>query len=200
MNNLFLYDKEISKEGLLAGVDEAGRGPLAGPVVAAAVILKDDYYSEILNDSKKLSEKKRDILYTEIIENAVSYAVSFVSPQVIDEINILNATMKAMSEAVEGLSNIPTLTLIDGNKVPQGLENAVAVIKGDATSAAIAAASIIAKVERDRFMQNLPSDYDKYLFLKHKGYGTKLHYEMIEEHGVSDIHRRSFLKKILKDG
>ncbi len=200
MNNLFLFDKEINENGILAGVDEAGRGPLAGPVVAAAVILKDDFYSDILNDSKKLSEKKRDMLYDEIINASISYCVSFVSPQIIDEINILNATMKAMKEAVEGLSLEPNLVLIDGNKAPQGLLNAKTVIKGDVTSASIAAASILAKVERDKFMANLPSNYDKYLFTKHKGYGTKLHYQMIEEHGVSDIHRRSFLKKILKDG
>ncbi len=200
MNKLFLFDKEINENGLLAGVDEAGRGPLAGPVVAAAVILKDDFESDILNDSKKLSEKKRDILYDEIINGALSYCVSFVSPEIIDEINILNATMKAMKEAVEGLTQKPNLVLIDGNKAPDGIENAKTIIKGDATSASIAAASILAKVERDRFMKNLSPEYDKYQFIKHKGYGTKLHYQMIEEYGVSDIHRRSFLKKILKDG
>ncbi len=197
-----LYDFEHEKYGefgfeYICGVDEAGRGPLAGPVFTAAVILPKDYEIEGLNDSKKLSEKKRDLLFDEIIEHALCYSIQSVEHGVIDEINILNATMLGMKNAVEGLSIKPDMVYIDGNKVPKGLEvPAEYVIKGDATSASIAAASILAKVSRDRFMLEMDKKYPEYCFAKHKGYGTKLHYEKLREFGPSEIHRMTFLKKM----
>lgn len=197
-----LYDFEHAKRDelgikLICGVDEAGRGPLAGPVFAAAVILPEDYEIEGLNDSKKLSEKKRDQLFDEIIEHAVAYSIQSVDHKTIDEINILEATMLAMRTAVEKLSTVPEAVYIDGNRVPKDMKIPTEfVIKGDATSASIAAASILAKVSRDRFMLEMDKQYPEYCFAKHKGYGTKLHYEKIREFGPSDIHRLTFLKKM----
>lgn len=191
---LLEYDKS-QNVSLLCGVDEAGRGPLAGDVYAAAVILPEDCDIEGLNDSKKLSEKKREQLFDEIIEKAVSYCVAVATVEEIEEHNILNATFLAMNRAVEGLSVKPKLVLVDGNKNPIENYNSRCVVKGDATSAAIAAASILAKVSRDRYMQKIAEQYPEYQFSKHKGYGTKLHYEMLDKYGVSDVHRLSFLKK-----
>ncbi len=197
-----LYEFEHAKRAELGikyicGVDEAGRGPLAGPVFAAAVILPEDFEIEGLNDSKKLSEKKRDLLFDEIIEHALAYSIQSIDHKTIDEINILEATMLAMKTAVENLSIKPERVFIDGNRVPKNMEvPAEFVIKGDATSASIAAASILAKVSRDRFMLEMDKKYPEYCFAKHKGYGTKLHYEKIREFGPSEIHRLTFLKKM----
>ena len=197
-----LYEFEHAKRAELGikyicGVDEAGRGPLAGPVFAAAVILPEDYEIEGLNDSKKLSEKKRDALFDEIIEHALAYSIQSVDHKTIDEINILEATMLAMKTAVENLSIRPDAVYIDGNRVPKNMDIPTEfVIKGDATSASIAAASILAKVSRDRFMLKMDEEYPEYCFAKHKGYGTKLHYEKLREFGPSDIHRLTFLKKM----
>ena len=177
---------------LIAGVDEAGRGPLAGPVCAAAVILPADAYFEKINDSKKLTDKQKDRLFDEIKEKAVAYSISLVPNTVIDEINILNATFKAMGEAIDGLSAVPGHVLIDGN-MARGIEIPhTCVVKGDSKSISIAAASILAKVTRDRYMIQLAEKYPQYMFEKHKGYATKLHYEKILEFGPSDIHRKSF--------
>ena len=193
------FEKEAMSKGYTAvcGIDEAGRGPLCGPVCAAAVILPVDCEIEGINDSKKLSEKKREALFDVITEKALAYSVSMVDAKTIDEINILQATFLAMRTAVENLSVKPDYALIDGNGKP-GLSIAEeTVIKGDAKSVSIAAASILAKVSRDRYMKEADEKYPEYQFAKHKGYGTKLHYEMIAEHGICDEHRRSFLKKIL---
>lgn len=183
----------------VCGVDEAGRGPLAGPVFAAAVILPRGYVIDGVNDSKKLTEKKREQLYSKIKEQSLAYCVASASVDEIDEINILNATFLAMTRAVSGLQVKADFALVDGNKLP-GLEiDAKAVVKGDALSESIAAASILAKVERDHFMLNLANEYPNYAFEKHKGYGTKLHIEMIKKYGASNVHRKTFLKKILNE-
>lgn len=182
---------------LLAGVDEAGRGPLAGPVFAAAVILPDDVIIEGINDSKKLSEKKREKLFDIIREKALAYSVYSVDEKRIDEINILQATFEAMRNAVEGLEVKPDCVFIDGDKSP-GLDIPhTTVVKGDSQSMSIAAASILAKVSRDRYITEMAARYPGYGFEKHKGYGTKAHYEAIAKMGVCDIHRRTFLKKVL---
>lgn len=199
--DLFAYDQEQGVS-LLCGVDEAGRGPLAGDVYAAAVILPEDCGIEGLNDSKKLSEKKREALYDEIIQKAVCWNVATASVVEIDTLNILQATFLAMRRAVEGLSVSPELILVDGNRNPFAGENVHCrlVVKGDATSAAIAAASILAKVSRDRYMKTLAEQYPQYQFEKHKGYGTKLHYELLTQYGISPVHRKSFLKKFTANG
>ena len=182
---------------IVCGIDEAGRGPLAGPVYAAAVILPKGHIVEGVNDSKKISEKKRALLFDKIIDECVCYSIGTASEKEIDDINILQATFLAMRRAVDGLSVKPDIALIDGNKRP-GLDIAEQeIIKGDAKSANIAAASIIAKVSRDRYMLEMAKKYPQYQFEKHKGYGTKLHYEMIEKYGISPIHRKTFLKKVL---
>lgn len=193
------YENEAKAKGynVICGVDEAGRGPLAGPVFAAAVILPDGHIIEGVNDSKKLSEKKREMLFDKIIEECVCYAIGTASEKEIDEINILQATYLAMKRAVEGLEIKPDYVLIDGNRMPPLDIPAETIVKGDGKSASIAAASIIAKVSRDRYMLELAEKYPQYEFEKHKGYGTKLHYEKIAEHGISDIHRKSFLKKVI---
>ncbi len=197
----FSYEAEAHQNGfeVVCGVDEAGRGPLAGPVFAAAVILPEGYSHPILNDSKKLSEKKRDLVFDDIIRDAISYSVGIATEKEIDEINILKATFLAMKRAVDGLSIKPDLAYIDGNQYPCTGVKEVTIIKGDSKCMSVAAASIIAKVSRDRFMLGIAEEYPEYQFEKHKGYGTKLHYEMIEQYGVSPVHRRSFLKKILGD-
>ena len=184
---------------LLAGVDEAGRGPLAGPVFAAAVILPEDCIIEGVNDSKKLSEKRREELFDIITDKAVAWAVASEDEKTIDEINIRNATYKAMNKAVDALFPRPEHVIIDGDAIKDMTVPHTCVIKGDAKSLSIAAASILAKVSRDRYLKELDEKYPEYMFAKHKGYGTKLHYEMIEKYGVSPVHRRSFLKKIIGD-
>lgn len=185
------------KAPLLCGVDEAGRGPLAGPVCCAAVILDPARPVDGLNDSKKLSEKKREKLFEEIQQNALTFAIIFVDEATIDRINILQATMQGMREAVQKLTVRPDVVLVDGNRCPEGLSAPVqAVIGGDAKSASIAAASILAKVSRDRYMCQLALQYPQYGLEKHKGYGTKLHYERIAQYGIQPFHRRSFLKNL----
>ena len=197
MNPLYEYDEAVRNSvGTFCGVDEAGRGPLAGDVYAAAVILDPDNPIEGLNDSKKLSEKKREALYNEIIEKSLDYCIAKATIAEIEQINILSAAMLAMKRAVSGLDKLPELALIDGNKTPDLQCEARAVVKGDATSASIAAASILAKVERDRYMLEKAKEYPQYGFEKHKGYGTKLHREKILELGPCPLHRPSFLKKI----
>lgn len=195
----YLIENELKTRGfeLVCGVDEAGRGPLCGPVCAAAVILPAGCEIEGLNDSKKLSEKKREQLFDVITEKAVSYSIQFADNQLIDEINILNATMLCMKNAVNGLNVRPNFAIIDGNKVPEDLGvPAESVVKGDAKSMSIAAASILAKVSRDRLMYEYDRRYPAYGFAAHKGYGTAAHYQAIFEHGISPIHRRSFLKNL----
>ena len=197
--NLYEFDEiyRPSADGFLCGVDEAGRGPLAGPVFAAAVILKPHPTIEGLNDSKKLTARRRELLYDEIIKHAVSYSIAFVDEKTIDRINILQATFVAMRAAVDGLKSKPSLALIDGNRDPHldGMPTEL-VVKGDGKSASIAAASILAKVARDRAMLALAKEYPEYRFEQHKGYGTKLHYEMLKAYGISPVHRKSFLKKL----
>lgn len=190
---LFDYDSALRKDfPVICGVDEAGRGPLAGDVYASAVILRDGLLIDYLNDSKKISEKRRESLYDEIIEKADAYCIATVTVAEIDNLNILNATMLAMKRAVEGLGIKPDLVLIDGNRTPKLDCESRFVIKGDANSASIAAASILAKVSRDRYMKQLALKYPEYCFEKHSGYPTKLHYEMIKKYGISDVHRKSF--------
>lgn len=182
---------------LVAGVDEAGRGPLAGPVYAAAVILPQDVRLDGINDSKKLSPKKRDELFDEIIEKAVAYSVFSVDEKKIDEINILRATHMAMNGAVNGLSVKPDYVIIDGNSI-SGMEIPhETLVKGDAKSISIAAASILAKVSRDRYITKMAEIYPEYHFEKHKGYGTREHIDAILKYGASPIHRKTFLKNIL---
>lgn len=181
----------------VCGIDEAGRGPLAGPVYAAAVILPIGAEIDGLNDSKKLSEKKREELFDIINEVAISVSVGIATEKEIDEINILQATFLAMKRAIEGLEIPADYAIIDGNRAPELEIPSETVIKGDGKVMSVAAASIIAKASRDRFMLKMAEEYPEYQFEKHKGYGTRLHYEMIEKYGVSPIHRRSFLKKLL---
>ena len=194
------FEKALNEHGYkyVCGVDEAGRGPLAGPVYAAAVILKEDADLSGVNDSKKLSEKKREELFDKIIAESVAYKIVAVDEKTIDEINILNATMLAMKTAIEGLEVAADAALIDGNKTPELNIFSQYVIGGDAKVKSIAAASILAKVSRDRYMLEKAKQYPQYQFEKHKGYGTKLHYEMLDEHGISEIHRMSFLKKYIE--
>ena len=191
------FDNEIrTRFPIIAGVDEAGRGPLAGDVYAAAVILPSDLIIEGINDSKKLSPKKREKLYDEIIEKAEAFCIASASVEEIEKLNILNADMLAMKRAVEGLKRNVDIVLVDGNKAPDVAFKTCPVIKGDASSQSIAAASILAKVARDRYMLELDKQYPEYRFEKHKGYGTKLHYEMIKKYGISKVHRPSFLKNL----
>lgn len=200
MTELWTLENEIYDEGwtLLCGVDEAGRGPLAGPVCAAAVILPRGLVIEGLDDSKKLTEKKREALFDPICEKALSFGVAFASVEEIEEINILNATFLAMNRAIEKLAPQPTLALIDGNRSTWITVNNRCIVKGDAKCADIAAASVLAKVTRDRYMLEMAQRYPEYHFEQHKGYGTKLHYDALREHGPSPIHRMSFLKKLYK--
>lgn len=190
------FENEAYENGYacVCGVDEAGRGPLAGPVFAAAVVLGRGQIIDGVNDSKKLSEKKREALFDKIKEEAFCYSIASVDEKTIDEINILNATFLAMKKAVEGLEIKPDFAMIDGNKTPNLSIDCEAVVKGDANSVSIAAASILAKVSRDRYMLEMAEKYPEYKFEKHKGYGTKLHYQMLDEYGPSEIHRRTFLK------
>lgn len=194
------YSREQAAAALgaltVCGIDEAGRGPLAGPVYAAAVVLPDGLLIEGLNDSKKLTPKKRDVLFDIIKEEAVEYGIGIATPEEIDSLNILQATFLAMNRAFDGLREKPDLALVDGNRNP-GVDAVVeTVVKGDSRSMSIAAASILAKVSRDRYMLEIAKLFPQYQFEKHKGYGTKLHYEMLQQYGVSEVHRRSFLKNL----
>ena len=195
------YEKAAVSRGFkyICGVDEAGRGPLAGPVCAAAVILPEDACIPGLNDSKKLSEKKREQLFDVITGKALAYSVAYGTLEEIEEFNILEATFLAMNRAVEGLALKPDFALIDGNRAPKGIKiPCETVVKGDAKSMSVAAASVLAKVSRDRLMLEYDKKYPLYDFKKHKGYGTKEHTELIKKYGPCWIHRLSFLKNILK--
>ncbi len=193
------YENELLAKGYkyICGVDEAGRGPLAGPVCAAAVILDENKLIEGVNDSKKLSEKKRELLFDIIKKESIAFSIAFSTVEEIEELNILNATMLAMKRAVEGLKVKADYAIIDGNKTPNLKIPSESIIKGDANSMSIAAASILAKVSRDRLCYEYAQKYPEYMFDKHKGYGTKLHIEKIKEFGPCEIHRMSFLTKIL---
>ena len=195
--DLWKFEHAAFAEGfsVVCGVDEAGRGPLAGPVCAAAVILPPDIQIEGLNDSKKLTDKKRRELFDVITAQAVSYAVAFCDEKVIDEINILQATFRAMRRAVESLGVRPELALVDGNRAADFGMPVRTIVKGDSLSASIAAASILAKVSRDRLMEQYDGTYPQYGFAVHKGYGTQRHYDALREFGPCPIHRMSFLKK-----
>ena len=200
--DLWQYERQAAAEGyaLVCGCDEAGAGPLAGPVYAAAVILPDGLEIPGLNDSKKLTEKKREALFPIIKEQALAWAVASVDAAEIDATDILSARMKAMQLAIDALVPQPDFALIDGNR-DKGKTSAITtchrcLVKGDSLSASIAAASILAKVSRDRWMLGIAEEYPQYHFEQHKGYGTKLHYEALREHGPSPIHRRTFLKNL----
>ena len=199
--DLWAYEREAFADGvkLVCGVDEAGRGPLAGPVCAAAVILPPELVIPGLNDSKKLTDKKRRELYDVITAEAVSYGIAFASEKEIDEINILQATFLAMARAMEKLTPQPELALIDGNRARDFGLPVRTIVKGDSLSASIAAASILAKVTRDRLMEQYDEAYPQYGFAVHKGYGTKRHYEALREFGPSPIHRMTFLKKFYEN-
>lgn len=199
LDKMLEYEKDLYTKGYtyICGVDEAGRGPLCGPVVAAAVILKKDAHLEGVNDSKKLTEKKREALYDVITKEAVAYSVGIVDEKTIDEINILEATRLAMKKAVESLSTKAEYALIDAEKkVPIDIPY-TPIIKGDQLSESIAAASIIAKVTRDRMIEEIDKKYPEYNFAKNKGYGTREHTEAIKKYGLCEIHRRSFCKKFI---
>ena len=196
----FSYETDAKSRGynIVCGVDEAGRGPLAGPVCAAAVILPENCIIDGLNDSKKLSEKKREALFPVITQKAIAYSIAFASVEEIENFNILNATYLAMNRAVEGLKLKPDIALIDGNRAPLNAPVfCETIIKGDLKSYSVAAASVLAKVSRDRLMLEYDKKYPEYGFAAHKGYGPKAHYEAIEKFGICEIHRRSFLKNVL---
>lgn len=201
MNPLFSFDRQYS-EKIIVGIDEAGRGPLAGPVSAAAVVLDYGRMEELagINDSKKISPKKREDLYRVIQSVAVDKKTVMVDHYNIDEINILQASLLAMKKAVEGLETEWDILLVDGNRKIPGIpeEKQVTVVKGDSTSACIAAASILAKVERDRFMEEIDRNYPEYEFAKHKGYPTARHIKKIKEHGICPFHRKTFCSKFVK--
>ena len=200
LKNMLEIEDKLYSEGynFVCGVDEAGRGPLCGPVVAAAVILPKDEYIEGVNDSKKLTEKKREKLYDDIMKKAVAVSIGISDVDVIEKVNILNATKLAMKQAIEKLSIKPEYVLIDGNQMIDINIKAETVVSGDAKSLSIAAASIIAKVTRDRMLIEFDKKYPEYGFAKHKGYGTKSHIEAIQKYGLTDIHRSSFCKKFVK--
>lgn len=197
LDELFLTEKELHAEGvqILCGVDEAGRGPLAGPVCAAAVILPEDCDLPGLDDSKKLSEKKREALYDVICGKAISYGIAFAAVEEIEELNILSAALLAMNRAIAQLDPAPELALIDGNTTRSIKIPARSIVGGDGKCACIAAASVLAKVTRDRYMRELAEQYPQYGFEKHKGYGTKAHYAAVDEFGLCPAHRPSFFKK-----
>ncbi len=200
LDNMLKLENEAYDKGYkyICGVDEAGRGPLCGPVVAAAVILHKDAHIEGVNDSKKLTEKKREKLFDDIMQNAVAVGIGMSDVDVIEKINILGATKEAMKEAITNLSVTPDYVLIDGNQDINIEIDRKTVISGDALSESIAAASIIAKVTRDRMLKQYDEEYPEYGFAKHKGYGTKQHIEAIKEHGLTPIHRPSFCTKFTK--
>lgn len=197
IEGLKVYEKQYASFGLVCGIDEVGRGPLAGPVVAGAVILPSDCEILYINDSKKLSEKKREELYPVIMEQAVSVGIGMVSPQRIDEINILQATYEAMREAIHNLSIKPDILLNDAVTIPEVDIRQVPIVKGDAKSISIGAASIIAKVTRDRIMVEYDALFPEYGFASHKGYGTAAHISALKAHGPTSIHRRSFIQKFV---
>lgn len=195
----YTYENSFLKKGyqFICGVDEAGRGPLAGPVCAAAVILPEGIDISGLNDSKKLSEKRREALFPEICEKSISYSIAYATVEEIEEHNILNATFLAMNRAINGLSVKADYALIDGNRIPKEcMVPSTAIVKGDSISMSISAASVLAKVSRDRLMLKLDKEYPEYNFAKHKGYGTAEHMELIRKYGASPCHRLSFLKKL----
>lgn len=198
-NDLKNFDLSFISEGVeyIAGIDEAGRGPLAGPVVAAAVIFENDFFIDGVNDSKKISEKKREELYDVILANAVSVKTFFVYQDEIDKINILQATLKAMKQSYRKLKPKPDLVLIDGNKSFNAKTPIVTVVKGDSKSFSVAAASIVAKVTRDRYMREIAKDFPEYNWIKNKGYGTKEHIESIKKYGATPHHRITFLGNII---
>lgn len=196
IENMSIYERKYADFQYICGIDEVGRGPLAGPVVAGAVILPKDCDILYLNDSKKLSEKMREALYDEIMEKAVATGIGIVGPGRIDEINILQATYEAMRYAVAELAQQPEVLLVDAVKIPELDLLQVPIVKGDAKSMSIAAASIIAKVTRDRMMVMYDELYPQYGFAEHKGYGSRKHYDALHAYGVSPIHRRSFLKSM----
>lgn len=187
------FENKYSDLGAVAGIDEAGRGPLAGPVVAAAVILPKDIFLPFLNDSKKVTEKRRDVLFDEIKQEAIAYGIGIASNALIDEINILQATYEAMREAISKLSKTPDILLVDAVHIPNISLKQVGIVKGDAKSVNIAAASILAKVTRDRLMLEYDKIYPEYGFASNKGYGTAKHIEALKAYGACDIHRRSFI-------
>ena len=193
------YERMYQSYGILCGIDEVGRGPLAGPVVASAVILSEDTEILYLNDSKKLTQRRRELLYDEIMEKALAVGVGVISHQRIDEINIVQATYEAMQEAVAKLAIVPDVLLNDAVTIPKLTQKQVPIVKGDAKSISIAAASIIAKVTRDRMMEAYDSKYPGYHFASNKGYGSKVHIEAIKELGPCEIHRRTFLRNILEE-
>ena len=194
--DLYRFDSGIRAEfGTVCGIDEAGRGPLAGDVFAAAVIFDEGTVIEGINDSKKLTEKKREQLFEEICAKAKAYCIARASVEEIEELNILQADFRAMERAYNGLGIPGGIVLVDGNQLPEINARMRYVIKGDATSASIAAASILAKVSRDRYMKQMAELYPQYGFDKHKGYGTKAHYAAVEQYGLCEIHRKSFFKK-----
>ena len=195
MDYSFEHEAYLKGYTAVCGIDEAGRGPLAGPVYAAAVWLPEGLVIDGINDSKKLSEKKREALFDVIKENAVAYGIGFADEKEIDEINILQATYLAMRRAYDNMQKACDYVLIDGNRMPPMPVPGETIVKGDANSPSIAAASILAKVSRDRVMLEYAKQYPGYHFEKHKGYGTKLHYELIAQYGIQPFYRRSFLKK-----
>jgi len=199
LQGMWSIENELKEKGynIIAGVDEAGRGPLAGDVYAAAVILPDGVLIEGLNDSKKISEKKRDALYDEIIKTALAYAVCVATVEEIDEFNIRNATYIAMNRAIAALKITPEYVLVDGDCIKDCPVTHECVVKGDAKSISIAAASVLAKVTRDRYMLKMAEKYPGYSFEKHKGYGTKVHIAALKELGASEIHRKTFIKKFV---
>ena len=187
------FENKYSDLGAVAGIDEAGRGPLAGPVVAAAVILPKDIFLPFLNDSKKVTEKRRDVLFDQIKQEAIAYGIGIASNALIDEINILQATYEAMREAISKLNKTPDILLVDAVHIPDINIKQVGIVKGDAKSVNIAAASILAKVTRDRLMLEYDKIYPEYGFASNKGYGTAKHIEALKACGACDIHRRSFI-------
>ena len=197
LEQMKIFENKYSDYEYIVGIDEAGRGPLAGPVVAGAVILPKDCEILYLNDSKKVSASKREVLYDEIIEKAIAYGVGIVSPERIDEINILQATYEAMKEAVANLKVKPDMALVDAVTIPDLGFKQVGIVKGDAKSVSIAAASIIAKVTRDRIMTDMDKIYPEYGFASHKGYGSAVHTDAIKKNGPCPIHRRTFIKNIV---
>ncbi len=195
MNDLLAFEREFTAKGkqLIAGIDEAGRGPLAGPVVVASVIMPLDNIIDGINDSKKVAEKKRELLYQKIIDTALAYDIEVIDEKTIDEINILNATKMGMQNCIKNLKIKPDLVLIDAVEIKSDVET-LSIIKGDAKSYSIAAASILAKVYRDNLMREYDKEFPMYGFAKHKGYGTKMHIDAIKQYGICKIHRRSFVK------
>ncbi len=193
--DMLQFEKEFASQGkmLIAGIDEAGRGPLAGPVVVASVIMPLDNIIDGINDSKKLSEKKRNDLFEKIKQTAISYHIEVIDEKIIDDINILNATKLGMKNCIDKLDKTPDVVLIDAVKIDSDVQT-VSIIKGDAKSYSIAAASILAKVYRDNLMLQYDKEYPVYNFAKHKGYGTKMHIDAIKQYGICPIHRRTFVK------